>query len=68
MERLALTIEGMSCQHCVKAVRDRLSSTPGIEVEDVRIGSAVMRYDPARVNIETIEELVADVGYTAARP
>ena len=65
MEKLSLAIEGMTCEHCVRAVRDRLAATPGIEVEDVRVGAARLRYDPQRTNVDEIENLIADEGYTA---
>ena len=38
MERLTLTIEGMTCEHCVRAVRGRLEQTPGVKVDDVAVG------------------------------
>ena len=65
MEKLHLEIEGMSCEHCVRAVKNRLAATPGIEVEDVRVGAARLRYDPQRTNVDEIENLIADEGYTA---
>ncbi len=65
MERLSLTIEGMSCDHCIRAVRGRLERTPGVEVEDVKVGSAVVDYDPSQITVDTIEEAIADEGYTA---
>ncbi|HVX41389.1 MAG TPA: heavy-metal-associated domain-containing protein [Gemmatimonadaceae bacterium] len=65
MEHLKLTIEGMSCQHCVRAVRGRLERTPGVRVEDVQIGSATMEFDPAQTNVDSIEDAIADEGYTA---
>lgn len=65
MERLAMTIEGMTCEHCVRAVRGRLERTPGVTVDDVQIGSAVVEYNPATTNIDDIEEAIADEGYTA---
>ena len=65
MERLNLTIEGMSCDHCVRAVRGRLERTEGVRVDDVKIGSAVVEYDPAKTNVGEIEEAIADEGYTA---
>ena len=65
MEQLNLSIEGMTCEHCVRAVRNRLATTPGIEVEDVRVGAARLRYDPQRTNVDEIEDLIADEGYTA---
>ena len=65
MESLKLTIEGMSCEHCVRAVKNRLTATPGVTVDDVAIGSATVRYDPAKTNVEEIEDIIADEGYTA---
>jgi copper chaperone len=65
MEQLHLTIEGMTCQHCVRAVDGRLRKTPGVEVTQVTIGSADVQYDPARTNVDDIAEAIADEGYTA---
>ena len=65
MESLKLTIEGMSCEHCVRAVKGRLTATPGVAVDQVEIGSARLRYDPAKTSIYEIEEAIADEGYTA---
>lgn len=65
MERLHLTIEGMSCEHCVRAVRGRLERTDGVKVDAVTVGSAVLDYDPAKTSIDDIEEAIADEGYTA---
>ena len=65
MEHLHLIIEGMTCQHCVRAVDGRLRRTPGVEVTQVTIGSADMRFDPATTNVDEIAEVIADEGYTA---
>jgi copper chaperone len=65
MERVNLTIEGMTCEHCVRAVRGRLEKTPGVTLDDVRIGSARLQYDPAATNLDNIENAIADEGYTA---
>jgi copper chaperone CopZ len=65
MEPLTLTIEGMSCEHCVRAVKNRLTNTPGVAVDEVGIGSARLRFDPAKTSIDEIEEAIADEGYTA---
>jgi copper chaperone len=67
MEQLQLTIEGMTCDHCVRAVRKRLEQTDGVEVEQVAIGSATIRHDPARVSVSQIEDAISDEGYTVAR-
>lgn len=65
MEHLSLTIEGMTCAHCLHAVRGRLEKTAGVDVKSVQIGSAVLEYDPAKTNVDAIEEAIADEGYTA---
>ena len=65
METLHLTIEGMTCQHCGRAVDGRLRRTPGVEVGAVSIGCAEVRYDPSRINVDEISEVIADEGYTA---
>ena len=65
MERLNLTIEGMTCAHCLRAVRGRLEKTAGVDVKSVQIGSAVLDYDPAKTSVDAIEEAIADEGYTA---
>ncbi|HEY5062648.1 MAG TPA: heavy-metal-associated domain-containing protein [Gemmatimonadaceae bacterium] len=65
MERVNLTIEGMTCEHCVRAVRGRLEKTPGVTLDDVRVGSARLQYDPAKTNLGDIENAIADEGYTA---
>lgn len=64
MPNLHLGIVGMTCEHCVRAVRNRLSSTKGVEVSDVTIGSADIRYDPSIVSTSEIEDAVSDEGYT----
>lgn len=65
MDRLHLTIEGMTCEHCVRAVKTRLAQTPGVQVEQVEVGSAVITLDPSRTSLEDVEDAIADEGYTA---
>lgn len=65
MQPLSLTIEGMTCDHCVRAVKNRLAATDGVRVEEVTVGAARIAYDPAKTNLDAIEEAIADEGYTA---
>ena len=60
-----LTIKGMSCGHCVAAVRGALSGVEGVSVRNVAIGSAEVEYDPSRVSAEAIVDAVEDEGYEA---
>ena len=65
MDAAHLNIEGMTCEHCVRAVRGRLEQTAGVKVQRVDIGSASIEYDPSKTNLDDIEEAIADEGYTA---
>lgn len=65
MERMALTIEGMSCGHCVRAVDRALQGLSGVQVEKVGMGSAVVAYDPATAKPEQIMKAISDAGYEA---
>lgn len=67
MERLHLSIEGMSCQHCVTAVTEALSRVPGVTVERVQIGEAEVAYQPDQTTEQSILDAVSDEGYEAAR-
>lgn len=42
MERMPLAIDGMSCSHCVAAVRGALEELDGVRAESVMIGNAVV--------------------------
>jgi copper chaperone CopZ len=50
----------------VRAVDGRLRKTPGVEVERVVVGAADVRFDPAKIDVEGISEVIADEGYTAS--
>jgi copper chaperone len=58
-----IRIEGMSCNHCVMAVKKELSKIPGLRVKDVRIGLASVEFDESAVTPEKIKEAVAEAGY-----
>lgn len=62
-EKMTLEIGGMSCGHCVGAVRKALEKVPGVKVDDVQIGRATVEYDPAQVKDTAIRDAVDDAGY-----
>jgi len=65
MAQTNLTIEGMSCGHCVAHVKKALEGLSGVRAESVEIGSAVVTYDPAVTDLPKIEETLASEGYPA---
>ncbi len=61
-----LTIDGMTCDHCVRAVAEALEGIDGVEVENVAIGSATIRRDEARASRDGITAALEEEGYTLA--
>jgi len=55
-------VEGMTCQHCVRAVFTALTAVEGILRADVSIGAIEIEHD-GRVTIEQIREAVSVAGY-----
>lgn len=68
MDTLELTIGGMSCQHCVRAVREALERVPGVTVSRVDVGRAAVSYDAAQSTPAAIAAAVTDAGYEVAAP
>ena len=65
MSNVTLSITGMSCGHCVAAVTKALKSVDGVSAEEVRIGSARVAYDEAKVSPAQIAQAVTEEGYLA---
>lgn len=65
MERVTLSIDGMSCGHCVMHVKKALAALPGVRVEDVQIGAARLEFDPAAISLDRIAAAVGAAGYPA---
>jgi copper chaperone len=65
MENVTINIEGMSCEHCVKAVTDAVTALPSVEdvAVDLDAGTAALAYDPNKVKLEAIKEAIEDQGY-----
>lgn len=64
MKDLHIEIVGMTCEHCVRAVNRRLAATPGITVNDVKVGFADIAMDESKVSLADVEEAISDEGYT----
>jgi copper chaperone len=58
-----LTIEGMSCGHCVMHVKNALNEVDGLKVEDVQIGKASVWFDDEKLKIESIAAKINEAGY-----
>lgn len=62
---IKLNITGMTCQHCVKSVREALAGVPGVEkVLDVNLehGQATLEGTP---DTDRLLEVIYEEGYEA---
>lgn len=68
MTEETISIQGMNCSHCVKAVQGAVSAIPGVLALEVVVGSAKVSYDDAKTSLEAIAKAVEDEGYKVVRP
>jgi len=61
-----LRINGMSCQHCVRAVRGALEGVPGVTVEDVQVGTARVRIEDGVADRSQLVKAIEGEGYAVA--
>jgi copper chaperone len=54
----------MTCEHCVRAIDNRLRQTPGVHVDKVVVGAVDLHYDRSKISLDEISELISDEGYT----
>ncbi len=57
-----LTIDGMSCQHCVSSVREALDALDGVTVNAVEIGRAETTVSAATAH-STLVQAIEDAGF-----
>ena len=64
-ETVLLNVEGMSCSHCEKAVKEALGEISGVISVSVNLdeGKVAVDYDTTGVNEEQIKETIIEAGY-----
>ncbi|MCI0555454.1 MAG: heavy-metal-associated domain-containing protein [Anaerolineae bacterium] len=63
MKTKELKIEGMSCGHCIMAVKHQLDKLSNVKVDDVQIGTAKVQVDEAMVTTEQLSRAIENAGY-----
>ena len=63
MKAQELTIQGMSCGHCVMQVKKALGTMNGLNIESVEIGKALVNFDETAVTREHIAKTIEEAGY-----
>lgn len=70
MQSLTLPVEGMTCASCVLRVEKALKKVEGVSDVAVNLASEKVRiaFDPSRVALEQLQNVLADSGYTLVLP
>ena len=63
MTRKEIRIEGMTCDHCVMAVKKELSKVSDLNTINVRLGSVYLEFDELKVNMSHINAAIQEAGY-----
>ena len=69
MESTSLVAPDISCEHCQHAIEGAVGKLEGANSVKVDIPSKTVdiNYDPEKVTLTKIEEVLDDVGYTVAK-
>lgn len=62
MTELGYKINGMSCGHCVMAVKKELSKL-NLESVEVEIGSATVKFDENKIVASAVKNAIREAGY-----
>ncbi|QLH06348.1 heavy metal translocating P-type ATPase [Nitrosopumilus ureiphilus] len=66
IKKTAIKIGGMHCAGCITAIQNYMSDVDGVEKCQVNLAAekATLEYDSSVINLENIENLLKDIGYT----
>ncbi|HTZ52683.1 MAG TPA: copper ion binding protein [Spirochaetia bacterium] len=61
-----LNVQGMSCQHCVHAVKSSVSALAGVDSVDVSLEKNLVTvgFDPAKSSLPAIKAAIEGEGYS----
>ena len=62
----SIQINGMSCNHCVMAVKKELSKL-NLESSEVTIGSAKILFDESKATESQIEDAIKEAGFEVVK-
>ena len=65
MEKI-FKIDGMSCQHCVMAVKKEIQKLD-VKNLDVKIGEASVEFDESKIRVDQINKAIEQAGYIVVK-
>lgn len=68
METVTLNVKGMSCQGCVRSVKNVIEPIAGVQSVDVSLekAQATVTFDAARANPGQFKAAIEEAGYEVA--
>lgn len=63
MQNIKLQVEGMSCNHCVKAVEGAIEEVGATGKVDLGSKSVEVTYDESKLSLDKIKEAIEEQGY-----
>jgi len=65
MAQSIIKVDGMSCEHCVKAVTGAVGALPGVSdvVVDLDAKTVTIEHDPNKTDVANINSAIEDQGY-----
>lgn len=62
---LSLTVEGMSCNHCVNSIKKAVGILDGVDNVniDLKAKTVTIEYDSGKVDVKAIKDTIQDQGY-----
>jgi len=66
-ERRVYTVAGMTCEHCVHAVRTEVGRVEGVERVEVDLATKLVTVEGPALDDGRIREAVDEAGYDAVR-
>jgi len=67
MEKVSLSVGGMSCSHCENAVKNAVADLGALALSvSAKDGKVELEYDPAVVALTDIRDAITEAGYEVA--
>ena len=65
MEKITLTVKGMTCMGCVKSIKNVLEPIPGVAGVEIALdsGQVTISYDATKAGIDQFTAAIQDAGY-----
>jgi copper chaperone len=65
VKNIILSVQGMSCGHCVNAIEGSVGQLDGVNQVNVKLDSAQVEvlFNESQVSIDKIKETIEDQGY-----